>query len=246
MKIVFSRKGFDSTYGGAPSPIIAGKPVSLPIPAARTETTTYAALGLGEQVTAASRGRMTAHHACHDDPMFADGLCWLGQNGAAQGHLRRQEVGEGDVFLFFGLFADPDTGARHHRLFGCMTIACTGSPEAVTAHSRWNAPPRAHPHLSGDWGAGNTIWHGSGYTAQNAGDRLRLTCAGGPLNLWNVPGWLRDRGLTYHGKPQRWPSPGLLNSAKRGQEFVCDIADAKEPRRWLDSILAEMSRADLG
>jgi hypothetical protein len=32
MKIIFSRKGFDTTFGGVPSPIIHGVPYSLPIP----------------------------------------------------------------------------------------------------------------------------------------------------------------------------------------------------------------------
>jgi hypothetical protein len=32
MKIVFSRKGLDSGAGGFPSPIIDGRPISLPIP----------------------------------------------------------------------------------------------------------------------------------------------------------------------------------------------------------------------
>jgi Nucleotide modification associated domain 3 len=35
MKVVFSRKGFNSSAGGAPSPIIDGRPISLPIPMRR-------------------------------------------------------------------------------------------------------------------------------------------------------------------------------------------------------------------
>jgi glycosyltransferase involved in cell wall biosynthesis len=35
MKVVFGRKGFDSSAGGAPSPIIDGKLISLPIPMRR-------------------------------------------------------------------------------------------------------------------------------------------------------------------------------------------------------------------
>ena len=42
-----------------------------------------------------------------------------GQCGAAQSHLANQGVGEGDVFLFFGLFAG-ENGARHHRIFGWL------------------------------------------------------------------------------------------------------------------------------
>jgi hypothetical protein len=32
VKLILSRKGFDSAAGGVPSPLIDGRPVSLPIP----------------------------------------------------------------------------------------------------------------------------------------------------------------------------------------------------------------------
>jgi len=242
MRLIFSRKGFDSTYGGAPSPIIAGRPHSLPIPGQHGEPTTYGQLGLGGTVADITRGRMGGTHACHDDPMFADGQCWFGQSGAAQGHLRKQDVSEGDVFLFFGLFAEPDTQERHHRLFGYMHVSCYGAPDRIGSHPNWNAPPRPHPHFSGEWGSANTIYHGPGAVARHAGSALRLTRAGGPLNSWIVPPWLRRFGLSYHGKAERWIGPDGLNSARRGQEFVCDIGDAQDPRRWLEQIIGEMTR----
>lgn len=240
MRIVFSRKGFDSSYGGAPSPIIDGRPVSLPIPAGNGERTTYRSLGLGELVGEATRERIGGEDRCHDDPMFADGHCWLGQTGAAQGHLRRSGVGPGDVFLFFGLFADPLTGERHHRIFGYMRVACNGAPKDVMREPAWRNPPRAHPHFSGAWGAGNCIYHGPGALASSAAPGLRLTHPEGPLNRWIVPPWLRRHGLTYHGKPERWLGKTGLDSVRRGQEFVCDIAAAQEPRDWLENIIALM------
>lgn len=240
MKLVFSRKGFDSSYGGAPSPIIDGRPVSLPIPGERGEVSTYGRLGLGDLVERITRGRMGAESACHDDPMFADGHVWFGQVNAAQGHLRKQGVGIGDVFLFFGLFADPDTGERHHRIFGFMRVFCHGAPELVRAHEAWSEPQRPHPHLVGAWEASNTLYHGPGETARTASPALRLTRPGGPLNLWDVPKWLQATGLTYHRNPARWPAAGLLDSAKRGQEFVCDIGGSPDAQRWLDGVIAEI------
>ncbi|MEO1731323.1 MAG: hypothetical protein AAFR64_11360, partial [Pseudomonadota bacterium] len=104
MRIIFSRKGFDSSAGGGPSPIVEGRPVSLPIPDSKgLSRTTYGDLGLGEHAAKASRGRLGGDHLCHHDPMFlADGSCAFGQTGAAQTHLERQGVGLGDVFVFFG------------------------------------------------------------------------------------------------------------------------------------------------
>lgn len=50
MKIIFSRKGFDTSSGGAPSPIISGQPCSIPIIAQGRSETTYDDLGPGETV----------------------------------------------------------------------------------------------------------------------------------------------------------------------------------------------------
>jgi hypothetical protein len=51
-----------------------------------------------------------------------------------------------------------------------------------------------------------------------------------------VPPWLRNAGLTYHGKPFRWANDGELHVVARGQEFVTDIGEQIEPRNWLRSI----------
>jgi len=240
MRIIFSRKGFDSTAGGAPSPIVEGKPISLPIPATRGETTTYGSIGLGELAHAATKGRLSRSSKCHDDPLFAGGSCWFGQCGSAQGHLARNGVVPGDIFLFFGLFAHETTGERHHRIFGYLKIEAMGSPAAIRAHPQWREPPRTHPHLAGDWPANNTLYCGQAAKAGSASPSLRLTREGGPLNLWKVPRWLRRFGLTYHGNPERWIGDTQLDSVKRGQEFVCDIGDTPVPRRWLEGIIAEI------
>lgn len=242
MKIVFSRKGFDSAYGGAPSPILGGIPVSLPIPGSNLELTTYADRGLSDLVESATGGRLSGADACHDDPMFADGHCWLGQVGAAQGHLRNQHVGPGDVFLFFGLFADEASGERHHRFFGYMRVIATGSPETIVRGSRRMQPPRPHPHFSGTWHRNNAIWFGEGQTSAQASEALRLTINGERRwSRWRVPEWLYTNRPTYLGGDWRWLDRRTLDARGVWQEAVCDIGEAEEPRRWLDGILAEIS-----
>jgi len=128
MKVILSRKGFDTRYGGYPSPILPdGKMISIPVPSIE-DVTTYSGLILnygkyrtyydlmkelyhdihikGESV------ELTRETKCHYDPdIYRDAMdrqeCWrpvFGQAGATQSHLQNQGVREGDVFLFFGTF----------------------------------------------------------------------------------------------------------------------------------------------
>lgn len=238
MKIVFSRKGFDSSSGGGPSPIVDGRPVSLPIPAGAASHTSYGDLGLGEHAALASRGRIGGGDLCHHDPMFTtDGRCLFGQVGAAQTHLANRGVGLGDVFLFFGLFREEETGEPHHRIFGWMEVAeivqiSFGAPAWLVE--------AGHPHALAMHGANDCIYVGPGGTAARASEALRLTVPGGPPSLWQRPEWLKPGGLSYHDRPERWLRGGRLKSVARGQEFVADIGRRKAPREWLAAVLAEL------
>lgn len=172
---------------------------------------------------------------------LADGTCAFGQVGAAQTHLERQGVGPGDVFVFFGLFADEATGERHHRIFGYLRARtihalCDGAPVAML--------DLAHPHALGMHGANDAIWHGEGCTAAWASDALRLTVPGGPPSLWQRPDWLKPGGLSYHDRADRWirakNGGPKLQSVARGQEFVADIGRRSAPRKWLEAVIAKI------
>ncbi|MEO0643922.1 MAG: hypothetical protein AAFY47_10990 [Pseudomonadota bacterium] len=243
MRVIFSRKGFDSSAGGGPSPIVDGRPLSLPIPDTKgLSRTTYAQLGLAEHAVKASRGRVRAHDLCHHDPMFlADGTCAFGQTGAAQTHLERQGVGVGDVFIFFGLFADEHTGELHHRIFGYLKVEevialSDGAPEVMRA--------LGHPHALGMHGSNDVIWLGEGRVAMQASHGLRLSVDGGPPSLWHRPDWLRRGGLSYHDRADRWirakDGHRRLKSVARGQEFVADIGRRTAPREWLERMIADI------
>src|ERR1019366_8353116 len=116
MKIILSRKGFDSSAGKKPSPIFPhGTMMSLPIPD-KSSTIAYkdiagnALASVGELVHDLARIPQT--HRAHLDPdVSAHSIPrsegWrplFGQVGASEKHLENQGVGIGDVFLFFGLF----------------------------------------------------------------------------------------------------------------------------------------------
>lgn len=119
MRIIFSRKGFDSSSGGVPSPIFPdGQILSLPIPDKNSpikySDITWNEYNVGSIVSDLTKGRIPPSWKSHLDPDLrrqslprADG--WqpiFGQTGSAQGHLHKYGVQEGDVFLFFGLFQE--------------------------------------------------------------------------------------------------------------------------------------------
>jgi len=214
------------------------RPLSLPIPAGTASRTSYGELGLGEHAARASRGRLGADDLCHHDPMFlGDETCLFGQCGAAQTHLERQGVREGDVFLFFGLFREGERGDPHHRIFGYLQVEemiplAGGAPRELVE--------LGHPHALGMHHKNDVIYRGPGRVAARASDNLRLTVPGGPVTLWQRPGWLQRGGLTYHDRADRWLRGGRLRSVARGQEFVADIGRRQAPRDWLARVLDEI------
>ena len=126
MKIILSRKGFDSSAGGHASPILPdGTMVSLPIPSpldalaysdvAITDTSPTRAdrpcgncADLVRELDAGAHLRGGAHldpDLCASSrPRPRDWRPAFGQIGAAGGHLRNEGVGRRDLFLFFGWF----------------------------------------------------------------------------------------------------------------------------------------------
>jgi hypothetical protein len=130
MKIIFSRKGFDSRNGGVASPIFPdGRIRSLPIPD-RTDKVQYTNIKFGlsdvehgsqelgslvEELSFGPRKMKSSIKRtdfCHLDPDLirtdiARKAGWLpifGQGNAAASHLLNYGVREGDLFLFFGWF----------------------------------------------------------------------------------------------------------------------------------------------
>jgi Nucleotide modification associated domain 3 len=248
MKIIFSRKGFDSTSGGKPSPIIDGVPYSLPIPAGKyPSVSTYRHLGLGDALSKV-KIKSKVDDPCHEDPMFWGDRCAFGQTSAAQSHLTKNDVGVGDVFLFFGLFEKPGSNDRHHRIFGYLNVErilkIGADPNEAELRRILDGAPRQHPHTIANWKSGgkwdgkNTIYVGRGKKAKNADGALRLTKPDGPLTHWRVPDWLSETRLTYHRQDNRWIEKGALHVVGRGQEFVADIGNLPDPKKWLATMIA--------
>ncbi len=128
MKVILSRKGCDSDFGGMPGIIMPDdRIVYIPIPGDDFETIAYhevnAGNGLGNLCDVISQvsvhmkmyGKkleINPETKCHLDPDLDAGMYprksgWrgcFGQADAAQTVLKKAGVAEGDLFLFFGWF----------------------------------------------------------------------------------------------------------------------------------------------
>ncbi len=179
MKIILSRKGFDSSAGGVPNPILTdGRLISLPIPhpAAPNRFGDLQLQGrpLAPLVADLTRKRVKSHHGAHLDPDLDAGSLprsrgWrplFGQAKAAQGHLFNQGVGAGDLFLFFGWFRETEIVSGRYRfvphapdrhiLFGWLQVEqCKKIEGPFHEFPRWC---RYHCHFFGDWGGRNALY----------------------------------------------------------------------------------------
>ncbi len=183
MKVVLSRKGFDSSAGGGPSPVLPdGTMASLPVPEQPPfagGSVSYEAVAVAPGWTAGSLARALGT----DDAVLARGAHldpdldaaarprpagWrpvFGQAGAAAAHLSNQGVGVGDTFVFWGLFRHTvvTDGAlswdrsrpAFHAVFGWLAVG------AVVHLARGDAAPTwavDHPHVAARSRAANTLY----------------------------------------------------------------------------------------
>lgn len=126
MKIILSRKGFDNSNGGCPSPILPdGTLLSMPIPSkdnVRYCDLQYNGINYAELLKQLRPGK--EYDTCHLDPDIRTDIRinnvrkWkpaFGQINAAQGLLCNSGVEKGDVFLFFGWFRQTEIKEGNYR-----------------------------------------------------------------------------------------------------------------------------------
>lgn len=223
MKLVFSRKGCDSSAGGMPSPIFPDNRLwSIPIPDARSPLR-YRDIqhpaGAAAVARDLSNRRLNAASRVHLDPDLDAATLpreagWrrlFGQHGAAHRHLQHQRVGCGDLLLFFGWFRQVERIQRRwryrpaaadlHVLFGWMQIGEVAPVERYQAD--W---ARYHPHYYGRYSGENCLYiaadqmHWPGVSAPPAGvfehfdTRRVLTAPGATRSQWRLPAWLHPAG----------------------------------------------------
>ena len=250
MKVIISRKGFDSTYGGCASPIfLDGSMLSLPIPTSRSnvqyQQLTARSRNIGQVVEELSGGKHTRSSTTHLDPdLDRDVLPRLhgwrptfGQTGGQLTHLTNCGVSAGDLFLFFGWFREVSTSPNgsliwtrsapnRQVIFGWLQVdqelhvGANGS--AAVKSFPWL---RDHPHVSGTWGEKNSIFIA----------KERLDISGCP-DLGSLPGggsfsnFLDSRRLTKAGQGNRslWSLPAWFSP----QAGEATLSLHGNPSRW--------------
>ena len=186
MKIILSRKGFDSGYGKQPSPILPdGTLLSLPIPL-ENDTKTMADLFFEGKTyyNIIKELKPTTPYletqSCHLDPDIREQAFskrtenWkpvFGQSDAAQTHLKNQGVTTGDIFLFFGLFRNVinnagkllwDTRSQpRHVMWGWLQIDEVLKVDSCNQTEYGWA--KYHPHFHRNSDANNTLYVARSY-----------------------------------------------------------------------------------
>ena len=268
MKIILSRKGFDSSYGGGASPIMPnGDLISIPIPANENEKgIPYSKVFYGDksyyQLMEELGIKIPENKCCHLDPDLIPAAYermenWkgvFGQQGAALTHLENQGIGKGDIFLFFGSFKRThlsdniqfERDYERHIIFGYLIVGeihslGTGSSSLIYGQ---------HPHFQNKelYKARNTLYvaeNKEGYGTFKYRDGLVLTKNGFSKSMWELP-------MIFH------PSKGteisrhshkdfelrgdkiLFRSRGIGQDFV--VKGNIEIEKWATKMIEESER----
>lgn len=265
MKIILSRKGFDSSNGKQANPILPdGTLLSLPIPD-KFGNNTFDSLKWDNKSyydiikQLKPRTKLEPEGFCHLDPDLRGEVKtrlsgWkpaFGQAGSALTHLRNNGVKEGDVFLFYGWFKETEEidgkfrykrNARNiHVIYAYMQIGKIIERKAEAPN--WLED---HPHI------GDKKQREDGKNAiYLPSDRLSFIP---DYDGCNVLSYRRDRVLTKEGMSRRyWDLPPFFKdvpiscnpnswkgdvflSAAIGQEFVLDISN-DEILDWLKCII---------
>ncbi len=270
MRIILSRKGFDSQYGGQASPIMPdGTLLSMPIPV-RNERLFFSDLNYNEKTYLEiikelnPNTKIKDNWTCHLDPDLRENINSLnkqwfplfGQVGASQGHLENNGIKEGDLFLFFGWFKETNyvkgllkykkNAPDLHLIFGYLQI-----DEKFSDISELPEELKYHPHAQKKFEKYN---NNCIYKASKALSFCPFLTGAGSLCFHE------DLVLTKreHSRSQ-WNLPeffrelkisyhteksfkdNYFQSARKGQEFI--IEENKNATEWATKIITNGMKA---
>ena len=257
-RVILSRKGFDSKYGGRPSPIFKnGDIFSLPIPQNGKSPKKFNELKFnginGDQaLKEVSATKVTSEDFCHYDPALNEKIGLFGQAGSAQSELKNNGVGIGDLFLFFGWFKKKDDpNVDVHKIFGWLQIEeiLEGDREISTFLKRNNI---SHPHdPQYKEYQNNTIY----VSKKNFGlfkkfsNDLVLTAPGYSKSMWQFPkkyfGSVANKNGNIFLNRLKWKDKNNLlvdTNIGPGQEFILDAKNSPRISFWAKSLIREFKQ----
>lgn len=187
MKIILSRKGFDSSAGGCPNPIFPnGAMFALPIPDGQSiipynhvqyQDVDTQSINVGSLVKHLTKDKIKPHHKAHLDPdlnslTYPRQEHWqpvLGQSGSAQGHLNNHDIGVGDVFVYFAVFREVEKFQRKwrfipgttnkHIIWATMKVADVVKVDDIRHQTAFDWL-KYHPHYQYDADPNNILYLG--------------------------------------------------------------------------------------
>ena len=261
MKIILSRKGFDSSYGGQASPILPDRTLlSLPIPSENDDIKYSDLLYDGKTYydiiqELKTNTKINENSKCHLDPDINKSVMsrhedWkglLGQRNSAQGHLKNNNIGIGDIFLFFGWFRKTEVEDNQlqyeksspdlHIIYGYLEIGSMYFNNQLPERIKY------HPHSNNFDKKNNCIYEASdilsinqklpGYGTFKYNEKLVLTKKGENKSHWDLPEFFKDVKISYHSKNSF--KKDYFESAKRGQEFI--IEENAKIIKWAKKII---------
>ena len=262
MKVILSRKGFDSGYGKIPSPIMPdGVLLSLPIPS-KQEVVKFEQLHYKDktyaEIISELKNEKYSNNRCHLDPdirkdVIARSDKWqpaFGQENGSLTHLLNQGVGIDDLFLFFGWFREVEQlngkyryvkGTNNkHIIYGYLQVG-----EILKFPTQKQYPwLDLHPHLDRN-SSNNAIfvarktlaWEENkiGADCLKYKPELILTKEGLSRTRWNLPEFLKNVEISYHSRAS-WKE-NYFQSASKGQEFVINSDGNKKIENWAKNLI---------
>lgn len=268
MKIILSRKGFDSASGGCPSFIIGNKLVSLPIPDEHTELryndVEICGYNVGEifeksKIKPKLNGKKII--TCHLDPDIESGL--FGQCSKAAQHLLNNNVQVGDLLLFFGWFREFDiktykfstqdkTG--NHCIYAYFKIGRILDLNNSQDMEEALQLTKTHPHIaytSTEYQKTNLLFVADTKLLEDSDIRgcgrlkfsqsTTLTKPNENKSIWQLPKCFLNIRMTYHANKNRWVE---LNKKFCQLKSVCRgqefiISENKDVEKWAIELIKE-------
>jgi hypothetical protein len=271
LRIVFSRKGFDPQYGGIPSVIWPNSremlsfpiPVKLPEQGYRAEQLSFNGYKLSKLLMDLEYNWTKPDENFHFDPMIQALLPEnppvgaLGQSGAALGHLKKNHISKGDVFLFFGTFCEcyweGDKLMRYsmmhpfHAIWGFLEVDSyididPSQSDAKDILLKTHPYLKNHPHIQNRqlYKSKNTIYIGNNFGTFRYDESLRLSKHNFKKSIWELPKVFSGVDISYikPAKVQKDPPRVDLATPGKGQEFVLNNPN-NGILEWLSLILAQ-------